>query len=186
MGTRKPKPPPDLAELLDSWDIVMQAERKSPKTIRTYRDGVRGFLRWCDTSATEPVLTRAAVLAFTANLLANGAQPATARGRQQALRRFSAWLAEEGELDTDPLLGMRPPRLDTKVVEPLDADELKMLIKACQGKSLRDRRDEAIVRLMAETGARAGEVTAMLIADVDLSLDPPIGCRCEVEFDCVP
>ena len=168
MGTRKPKPPPDLAELLDSWDIVLQAERKSPKTIRTYRDGVRGFLRWCDTGATDPVLTRAAVLAFTANLLANGAEPATARARQQALRRFSAWLAEEGELDTDPLLGMRPPRLDTKVVEPLDADELKMLIKACQGKSLRDRRDEAIVRLMAETGARAGEVTAMLIADVDL------------------
>lgn len=72
MGTRKPKPPPDLAELLDSCDIVLQAEHKSPKTIRTYRDGVRGFLRWCDTSATDPVLTRAAVLAFTANLFANG------------------------------------------------------------------------------------------------------------------
>ena len=168
MGTRKPKPPPDLAELLDSWDIVLQAEHKSPKTIRTYRDGVRGFLRWCDTNATDPVLTRAAVLAFTANLLANGAEPATARARQQALRRFSAWLAEEGELDTDPLLGMRPPRLDAKVVEPLDAGELKMLLKACAGTALRDRRDEAIIRLMAETGARAGEVTAMLIADVDL------------------
>jgi site-specific recombinase XerD len=168
MRTAKSKSPPNLAELLDSWDIVMQSERKSPKTVRTYRDGVRGYLRWCEETATEPVLTRGGVQAFTADLLANGAEPATARARQQALRRFSAWLAEEGELDADPLLGMRPPRLDAKVVEPLDGDELKSLLKACAGKGLRDRRDEAIVRLMAETGARAGEVTAMLVADLDL------------------
>jgi hypothetical protein len=44
VGTGKPKPPPNLAELLDSWDIVMPSERKSPKTVRTYRDGVRGYL----------------------------------------------------------------------------------------------------------------------------------------------
>jgi integrase len=38
----------------------------------------------------------------------------------------------------------------------------------CQGKDFRDRRDEAIVRLMIETGARAGEVVAMTLDDVDL------------------
>jgi integrase len=38
----------------------------------------------------------------------------------------------------------------------------------CKGRSLRDRRDEAILRLMIETGARAGEVVAMTVADVDL------------------
>jgi integrase/recombinase XerD len=33
---------------------------------------------------------------------------------------------------------------------------------------LRDRRDEALLRLMFETGCRAGEVAVMSIADVDL------------------
>jgi integrase len=51
---------------------------------------------------------------------------------------------------------------------PLDADELKRLIKACAGTTLRDRRDEAIMRLMAETGARAGEVVAMTVDDIDV------------------
>ena len=45
---------------------------------------------------------------------------------------------------------------------------MRRLIKACNGKEFRDRRDEAIVRLTAETGMRAGEVTGLAVADVDL------------------
>ena len=51
---------------------------------------------------------------------------------------------------------------------PLTDEQLRLLIKACAGKDLMDRRDEAIVRLMAETGLRAGEVIAMQVSDVDL------------------
>jgi site-specific recombinase XerD len=168
MSRRRPKPPPDLAGLLPSWEVALAAERKSPKTIRVYRDGVRAFIRWCADTGTDPILTRAAVAAFTVALLDGGAEAHTARTRQQALRRFAAWLLAEGELEDDPLLGMKPPQLDVKVAEPLDADELKRLIKACAGTSLRDRRDEAIVRLMGETGARAGEVCAMTVDDIDV------------------
>jgi integrase len=84
------------------------------------------------------------------------------------VRRFTAWLVDEGELDTDPLLGMKQPKLDRKVVEALTDDELTRMIKACNGKNLKDRRDEAIVRLMAETGLRAGEVIGLQTTDVDL------------------
>lgn len=47
-------------------------------------------------------------------------------------------------------------------------DQLKRLITACQGKSLQDRRDEAIVRLMLETGMRASEVISLQVSDVNL------------------
>jgi integrase len=85
-----------------------------------------------------------------------------------ALRRFSAWLAEEGEIPRDELLGIRPPKLDEKVVDPLTDIELKALIAACFGPALVDRRDEAIVRFMLETGARAGEVVGLALADIEL------------------
>ncbi|KUH98035.1 hypothetical protein AU190_22225 [Mycolicibacterium acapulense] len=100
--------------------------------------------------------------------MAAGLEPATARARQLAVRRFSAWLADEGEIDDDPLLGLKAPKLDTKVTESLTDDELRRLIKACAGNDFRGRRDEAIVRLMAETGARAGEVCNIGVADLDL------------------
>jgi site-specific recombinase XerD len=159
--------PLDLAELLPSWEVSLAAEHKSPQTIKSYGDSVRGFIRWCHDNGHTPALDRKLVQGFIAALLAGGAEPATARARQLGIRRFSAWLAEEDEIDTDPLLGLKPPKLDTKVTQSLTDDELRRLIKACNGKDFRDRRDEAIVRLMAETGIRAGEVIAMTVADLD-------------------
>jgi integrase len=84
------------------------------------------------------------------------------------LRRFSAWLLEEGESDADHLLGLKAPRPDAKVVEPLSPEQIEALVVACAGRELRDRRDEALVRLVIETGARAGEVVALSTEDVDL------------------
>jgi integrase/recombinase XerD len=159
---------PDLAALLPSWELALRAERKSPQTVKSYGDGVRAYLAWCQQQATSGVLTRANVSGFVGDILARGGAAATARARQSAVRRFSAWLVAEGEQDTDPLLGMKPPKLDTQVIEPLTDDQLKALLKACQGSDMRARRDEAIVRLMLETGIRAGEVASLQLADVDL------------------
>jgi site-specific recombinase XerD len=159
----------DLAVLLDSWLLALRAERKSDKTVKVYGDGVRMFLRWCDRTGTPAELAKSTVQAFVVALLEGGAEPATARSRQLSLKRFSAWLTAEGEIDDDVLLGLRPPKIDVKVADPLTGDELRALIKACQGKTMRDRRDEAIIRLMTETGMRAGEVANLQATDVDLA-----------------
>jgi integrase/recombinase XerD len=158
----------DLAALMDSWFVHLAAQRKSPQTITAYRKGVRQFLAWCHTEDVKPALDPATVAAFVAALLDDGKAPTTARLRQLAVRRFSAWLADEDEIDRDLLIGVKPPKVDTKVVDDLDEDQLRALIKACAGKSLSCKRDEAIVRLMSETGARAGEVVNMHTGDIDV------------------
>jgi integrase/recombinase XerD len=160
---------PDLAELLPSWELALRAERKSPQTVKAYGDGVRRFFAWCELTGTPAVLDRRTVARFVADLLEAGAEPATARSRHLALRRFSGWLLDEDEIDVDQLLGSKPPKLDTKVIEPLTDDELRALLKACVGPDLRDRRDEAIVRLMMETGARAGELVLLEVPDINLA-----------------
>lgn len=158
----------DLAQLLLSWEVSLRAERKSPQTLKSYGDGVRAYLTWCDKTGHEPALVKSQVTAFVADLLDAGAQPSTARSRLLAVRRFSAWLLEEREIDQDVLAGMRSPKLESKVVQPLEEDQLKALVRACVGPELLERRDEAIVRLMVETGARAGEVVNLRLRDVDL------------------
>jgi integrase/recombinase XerD len=164
---------PDLADLLPSWELHLRAERKSPQTVKSYGDGVRAYLNWCAANDKPAVLDRRQLREFIDGLLTAGAKPATAVARHLAVRRFSAWLAEEGEQDTDPLLGLHSPKLDNPVTEPLTDDQLRAMLKACRGPDLRDKRDEALVRLMFTTGARAGEVVALQVADLNLRTDPP-------------
>jgi site-specific recombinase XerD len=157
---------PDLADLLPYWEVHLRAERKSPATVKSYGDGVRQFLTWCERVQRPVVIDKQSVNAWVANLLDHGAEPATARARQLAVRRFSAWLTDDAVYDTDPLLGIKAPKLDTKVVEPLTDAELKALIKACRGSDFRDYRDLAVLRFMLETGARAGETASIALDDM--------------------
>ncbi|MFW5471063.1 tyrosine-type recombinase/integrase [Knoellia sp. CPCC 206435] len=166
---------PDLRLLATSWMLGLRAERKSPQTLKNYGDGVRFYLDWCQRGSADP-LARDSLRAWVAELVDTGMAPATIRARQLPVRRFTAWLAEESEIAADPFLGLRSPKLDVKVVEPLSDDQLRRLLAACQPPTgatpqvaLRHRRDEAIVRLMLETGARAGEVVAMALEDLDLA-----------------
>jgi hypothetical protein len=50
---------------------------------------------------------------------------------------------------------------------------MNALVTGCAGRDMRDRRDEALVRLMIETGARAGQVVAPGTEYVDLSTGTP-------------
>lgn len=174
VGVPKPPEPLNLELLLRSWLLSLRADKKSPQTIKSYGDGVRFYLAYCAEHDLDP-LARHSLRAWVVDLLDGGAQASTARSRQLAVRRFTSWLAEEGEIPADPMLGMKAPQLDSKVIEPLSDDELRAMLKACavpkgatSGEALRHRRDEALIRLMAETGARAGEAAALALEDVDL------------------
>jgi site-specific recombinase XerD len=162
-------PTPDLVALLPSWKLALTADRKSAQTVSSYITGVDLFLRWCTEKGHTPALERSLVRAWVTDLLDGGAAAATARSRQMALKRYSAWLTEEGEADIDELAGLKPPRLDIKVVTSLTDEQCVALVKACQGKGFIDRRDEAVARLFIETGLRARELLGLSIEDIDLA-----------------
>jgi integrase/recombinase XerD len=160
--------PDELDALADSWTTHLEAERKSPHTIRTYTAGVAAFARWCKAARIEPSLDRPTVEKFTASLLAEGAEAATALSRQRGVRRFSAWLAAEGEIERDELAGMKPPKLDEKVPQELTEAQVKAMLATCGTKEFHDIRDEAIIRLMTESMVRASELLGMLTEEVNI------------------
>lgn len=149
--------------------LALRAEGKARNTRDGYGTAVRQFIAWAADEGRDAALDRATVTAFIASLLDSGAEASTARARQLGLRRFSAWLAEEGELDSGALLGLKPVKTATKVTPELSDGQCTALLDACQGRDLRDVRDMAIVRFMLETGARAGEVANLTVADVNLA-----------------
>jgi integrase/recombinase XerD len=158
----------DLDELLSFWETSLRNQNRSPRTIRSYLVSVRQFAGWCAAQGIDPELTRRNAEAFTASLLDGGKASGTASLRAAALRRFSAWCADEGEIQRDELAGLRGPKIDQRIVEHLTGDEIRSLLAACQGRTFARLRDTALVRFMHSTGARADEVVSMDVIDLQL------------------
>ncbi|HEV7974319.1 tyrosine-type recombinase/integrase [Amycolatopsis sp.] len=153
-----------LSRLLESWELDLRAQRKSPQTIKGYLTGARQYLAFCDAHGLEPDLDKPTVNAFVLSLLDAGREASTASTRQSAVKLFSAWLAAEDFIPRDLIIGLAPPQLDKKVVDRLTEDECRALIKACEGKDFLDRRDNAIVRFMLEAIVRASETVDMTVS----------------------
>jgi site-specific recombinase XerD len=164
---------------LTDWRTALRAENKSPGTVAVYADGAARYLRWCAEQGHLP-MSRASLNQWIAGLLDAGAAPGTARIRQLAVRRFASWLTDGGEIHADPFPGIKAPRVEPPMVEPLTDDELRALIRTCavpetlsggRGQvedTLHHRRDEAIIRLMFETAIRSSELVNLQLDDVDL------------------
>jgi integrase/recombinase XerD len=175
-AVRASSPADDLAALLPSWEIHLRAERKSEHTVRSYLNSAAPYLAWCAGAGVDPLEVRS-LEAWTTALMDGGRSAGTAKIRLMGVRHFTRWLLAEGEIPADPFDRVKPPKVDDPVVPVLSDDQLRALVAACQPAtpaertglaSLRHKRDEAIVRLMVETGMRAAECVALEVDDLDM------------------
>ncbi len=88
------------------------------------------------------------------------------------LRQFFKWLlVDEQAIDRSPMDRIRQPKTPTKLVPVMrEADPAKVL-EACRGRGFANLRDEALIRLYANTGARLSEVGNLLVTDVDMATE---------------
>jgi site-specific recombinase XerD len=161
----------ELGGLLASWQRHMTAQRMSKATLSTYSTSVGQLARFLATHGmpTSPAgITREHVEAFITDLLGRW-KPATAHNRYRALASFFRWLVDEGEIRESPMARMRPPRLPEAPPAVLRDDEQRRLLEACErDRTFAGRRDEAILRVFMDTGARRGEILGLKLDDVDL------------------
>jgi site-specific recombinase XerD len=168
---------PELGEigfLAESFRRSLRAENKSDKTIDAYLGAVErfeGFLIATGMPTLLSSIAREHVEAFISYILTDLRQkPATANQRYRGLRTFFQWAVEEGELQDSPMRNMNPPIIPEHPAPVLSEDELKALLKACEGKAFEDRRDTAVIRLLVDTGMRRAEVCGLKLEDVDFDL----------------
>ncbi len=95
----------------------------------------------------------------------------TALNKYKGVQQFFNYLLECEEIDRHPMEKLSQPDTPNKLVPVVSDDELTRLLDTCRGKSYRDRRDMAIIRLFLDTGARLTEVANLKLADVDLRRD---------------
>jgi site-specific recombinase XerD len=144
--------------LTESFKRSLLAENKSPRTVETYGEALRLF--------GDFLLEREHVEAFIADLLAKW-KPATASNRYRALHSFFKWAVAEEEIAAHPMANMKPPAVPEEPPQVLTDDDIKRLLRACEGTGFAERRDAAIIRLLYDTGMRRAECAHLNVADID-------------------
>ena len=161
----------DLAALTASWRRSLAARRASPRTIQTYTTAVEqlaAYLAAAGMPTRVAHVKREHVEAWITDLLARRA-PTTAHNRFRGCQAFFGWCVEEGEVRESPMARMKPPRLPEAPPPVLRDAELRAILTGCErDKTWLGRRDEAVLRVFMDTGARRAEVLGLRLEDVDL------------------
>jgi site-specific recombinase XerC len=171
--------PGDIAPLRASFLRHLHAENRTPSTRTTYAkaiDQLDAFLRNSGMPTDAAGVTREHIEHFLISLQERALRPATVSQRYRSLQQFFRWLAEEGEVRVSPMANMRPPHVPEEPPAVLTDDELRRLLKACDGTDFPERRDTVILRLFLDSGMRRGELAGLRIEDVDLGQRPVGAC----------
>lgn len=158
-----------FTELIPSFRRSLQARNRSPNTIANYLGALARFtdyLQANDLPLHVGAVERKHLEGFIAETLALRT-PSTAATRYRWLRGFFNWCVEEGELEKSPMTRMKVPNVPDAPPAVLDEAALRKLLRVCEGKSFRQRRDTAIIRLLLDTGMRRGELAGMKVSDID-------------------
>ena len=172
---RMAKPTPHILTVSDAvamWERSLRAADKSPRTIAAYLYSLEKLTSRVGDRAVGS-LSRADHEALMSELQARGLSAATRVAVHRPLRTFWKWAIGHPDVPVtkDPMAGMELPRVPEKIVEFVTDDELRRILATCQAKSrhaYRAHRDEAIIRILACSGARLSEVALLRLEDVDL------------------
>jgi site-specific recombinase XerD len=159
----------DVAANASSFARHLRAANKSPMTIKSYLEATAQFDAFlADRGMPRDVaaIHREHVESFIENQLSR-LKPASAANRYRSLQQYFKWLTDEGEIRESPMARMKPPTIPETPPPVLREDEIKKLLAACSGTDFDDRRDLAIIWLLADTGIRRAEIAGLTVDDID-------------------
>ena len=154
---------------LDQAKSAVIASLRSPGSRRCYEHAIAEFVDWY---CSKPRLgfSKAVVMRYRMHLEARGLAPGTINLRLAAVRRLAYEAADFGLLSPEQAAGIRrvkgAKKLGFRVGNWLLANEARALWESPDAKTLKGKRDRAILSLLLACGLRRGEVAALELNDI--------------------
>jgi site-specific recombinase XerD len=161
--------PGDFGEELAAFIRAMRANNVSPNTILAYGGAVRQFGTWLMENGYPTVVADIEprhVELWIASILEKN-KPATAHNRWRGLQRFFNWYKEVEDDFRSPMEKLHPPRLPKMMPRVLTIEQIAAIVGTCQGSTFEEHRDNALLRILFDTGARRHEVAALRYDEKD-------------------
>jgi integrase/recombinase XerC len=157
--------PTTLNDAVSCFLADCKARNLSPCTLALNRIILKGL---------RGALGDAALAEVTANDLrrflidkASATSPATAARYYDCIKRFFAFLADDGFIHTNPMQSVAKPRAAVPIIQPLRQEQVEAMIAAC-GSGFVGLRDRLVLLVLLDCGLRASELCGITLDDVDL------------------
>jgi site-specific recombinase XerD len=166
---------------LRDWDRTLRSAGHPETTRYNYLLAATQLARYlgeyspdpdADAAADDPCeVTKAHVEAFQAWMIETRSG-ATALNKHKGLQQFFTWLMlDEEDIDRSPMERVKQPQVRKKLIPVIRDDDTKRVLDTCKGKDFVQLRDEAVIRLYYNTGARLSEVGNLTLDDLDMDTD---------------
>lgn len=172
-----------LERLRQAFEVYNQVVGKSPHTINFYNQKLVLLERFLGQGCELSDFTLESVRAFIADLHSrqvrnehNGfvkdklgtLSSAYIQGFARGLRAFSTWLNQEGYTDTNVLQPLKPPRIQRKVIQPLNDEEIGRILGRLGQNDPYEARAYAMIWTLLDTGLRASELCGLRVEDTHI------------------
>ena len=147
--------------LLDSFLSAKKIEGCSEKTLAYYRHTIERMLASVAVAVSH-ISTSDIRQYLAAYQEEKGSSKVTIDNMRRIFSSFFAWLEDEDYIAKSPVRRIHKVKTDSLVKEVLTDEQLEQLRDSCTNK-----RDLAIIDLLASTGIRVGELVKLNRADID-------------------
>lgn len=161
-----------FATLIDRYLLYLKDIRNlSAHTLRAYEGDLGIYLRWLDNHNLDGLdLSHRQVRLWLADQLQARYASSTINRRLSAVRDLYRWLVREGITEKDCTAAVASPKRARTLPHTLDNGSVEKLLAACDLTTAEGVRDRAFLELLAATGARISEVSALNLSDIDREL----------------
>ena len=151
-------------------DHLVHERRLSPHTSGNYGRDLERARVWSEKQGigSWPELRQHHIRGYVAERHRAGTAGKSLQRELSALRTLFNFLIREGEMEQNPALDVRAPKVQRKLPATLDADQLGRLLDGATDDPLQIR-DLAIMELLYSSGLRLAELVAIDLGDIDMS-----------------
>jgi integrase/recombinase XerC len=159
-----------LDTLSEAFQTHLEARGRSVHTVRAYLTDLRQFATWFIDHTGEP-FTLEEVTEHDVNdwrdHLAAEMKPATVNRKLAALSTLYDWAGQKRQVDRDPTHYVTGVKQQQTAPKALSKRNLTRILR--QARKSGNKRDAALLELLAATGLRASEMAGLKIGDVELN-----------------
>ena len=151
-----------VPDLINEWLNYEAARGASVATLQTYKKSIEVFRDWViENGLQDPQIVRPSDIRVYKASLAEQYAPQTVNLRLSGVRSFFRFLVNTDRLPSNPaaeVQGMKRSKTKRHKREELTSEEVRAVLHTCKDRTPQDKRDLAILTLMAFCGLRSIEI----------------------------